>query len=159
MSSIIFVHGLQGHPRKTWACEETQGLGKVAGRRPRGLKKLFSTIRGTVPEDLHTLEPLSVFWPLDLLPMDCGNSRILTWGYDSKVSNFFGGAASQSNIRAHAQNLLHALKIQRLDCVSSSTGEVYSHLLNSIRSKEDKLFLLHIHLVVSLYITRKTYCN
>jgi hypothetical protein len=155
VSSIIFVHGLQGHPRKTWACDGTQGLGEATGRSQRGLKKLFSMKRRTGPEDPHKLEPDNVFWPLDLLPKDCGNSRVLTWGYDSKVSNFFGGAASQSNIRAHAQNLLHALKIQRLDCVSSSTNEVYGYLLSSIHSNEDKLLLLHIPLVVSSFVTHK----
>jgi len=63
-----------------------------------------------------------VFWPLDLLPEDCKNSRILTWGYDSMVSHFFNGPANQSNISAHAKNLLQALKIRRLDCVSFSTS-------------------------------------
>lgn len=66
----------------------------------------------------HNIEANEVFWPLDLLPDDCGNARILTWGYDSKVSHFFGGATNQSNITAHARNLLHALKIRRLKCVS-----------------------------------------
>jgi hypothetical protein len=27
-----------------------------------------------------------VFWPKDLLPCDCPNARIITWGYDSHVS-------------------------------------------------------------------------
>jgi len=70
----------------------------------------------------HKLGADEVFWPLDLLPEDCKNSRILTWGYDSMVSHFFSGPANQSNISAHAKNLLQALKIRRLNCVSFSTS-------------------------------------
>ena len=70
----------------------------------------------------HKLGADEVFWPLDLLPEDCKNSRILTWGYDSMVSHFFSGPANQSNISAHAKNLLQALKIRRVNCVSFSTS-------------------------------------
>ena len=66
-----------------------------------------------------------IFWPLDLLAEDCVNSRILTWGYDSKVSHFFGGATNQSSIAEHAQNLLSA--IRRLDPVSRQVGSTAFH--------------------------------
>jgi hypothetical protein len=32
-----------------------------------------------------------VFWPLDLLPEDCADTRVLTWRYDSNVSHYFNG--------------------------------------------------------------------
>jgi ankyrin repeat domain-containing protein 50 len=120
--SIVFVHGLQGHPRRTWTCERPTQLGpQVLGgatRHSHRLKKLFSRKQRTGSEDAHKVQERTVYWPLDFLADDCANSRILTWGYDSKVSNFFGGAASQSNIRAHAQNLLRALMVERLNSVS-----------------------------------------
>lgn len=34
------------------------------------------------------------------------------------VTQFFRGATNQSNVTAHVRNLLHALKVERLDCVS-----------------------------------------
>jgi hypothetical protein len=41
----------------------------------------------------------------------------MTWGYDSLVSRFFGGAANQSNIFTHAKDLLCALNRERISCV------------------------------------------
>lgn len=86
----------------------------------RGIKKLFSRIQKTGSREVNKLQDGDIFWPLDLLPQDCANARILTWGYDSKVSHFFGGAVNQSNITAHARNLLHGLKRSRVNCVRES---------------------------------------
>lgn len=107
--SIVFVHGLQGHPRNTWTCERHL-------EQPRGFKELLARVRKSGRKNAST--PKEVFWPLHFLPEDCANTRILTWGYDSKVSQFFSGAANHSNITAYARNLLAALKIIRLSCVS-----------------------------------------
>ena len=87
--------------------------------------KLFPWKRRTGSEDVPNSESDEIFWPLDLLPEDCANSRILTWGYDSKVSHFFGGAANQSSIAQHAQNLLYA--IRRLGPVSRPTRSKAFH--------------------------------
>lgn len=139
MYSVVFVHGLQGHPRDTWAWDRPAQL---APRVPGGtaghshlLKKIFSRRQRTGLEGTHKPEVDGVYWPLDFLAKDCVNSRILTWGYESKVSNFFGGAANQSNIRAHAQNLLRALMVERLNSVSSRFT-VHIRLLNSPTARE-----------------------
>lgn len=55
----------------------------------------------------------SCFWPEDLLAKDFANTRIATYGYDSKVSNFFGGAADQTTIVGHGRSLLHATEALR----------------------------------------------
>ncbi|KAL9626840.1 MAG: hypothetical protein Q9204_007002, partial [Flavoplaca sp. TL-2023a] len=104
-ADIVFVHGLQGHPRKTWTCERHL-------EQPRRFKELLARVRKSGRKD--ATKPKEVFWPLHFLPEDCADTRILTWGFDSKVSHFFSGAANQSNITAHARNLLAALKIIRL---------------------------------------------
>lgn len=67
-----------------------------------------------------------VFWPGDLLPKDCPTARILTFGYESQVASFFGGAVSQNSVSASARNLLFALTRYRRNCVSVI---VYSILL------------------------------
>ncbi len=123
--SIIFVHGLQGHPQKTWSCEkdfqtDSEGSREGVGSPQRSIKNLFWRAHRNGHKGPHRLGVDEVFWPLDLLPEDCVNSRILTWGYDSMISHFFRGPANQSNISAHAKNLLQALKIRRLNCVSCS---------------------------------------
>ncbi|KAH6887430.1 hypothetical protein B0T10DRAFT_538906 [Thelonectria olida] len=64
---------------------------------------------------LVALVPMDAFWPRDLLPDDSPEARILTYGYDSRVSNFFRGPASQNNIGAHGRALLHALEARRRD--------------------------------------------
>ncbi|MCJ1403576.1 hypothetical protein MMC11_006799, partial [Xylographa trunciseda] len=90
-----------------WRPQESR---ETTGGSQRGFKKLFSWKHGAGSKDAYKSEPDEVFWPLDLLPEDCANSRILTWGYDSEVSHFFGGATNQSNISAHARNLLYGIR-------------------------------------------------
>ncbi|KAJ4863623.1 NACHT domain-containing protein [Trichoderma breve] len=70
---IVFVHGLQGHPSKTW----------------------------TYQNDSHH-KP--VFWPADLLPNECPSSRILTFGYDSKVTNLGGIVVKEMLVRSSSSS-------------------------------------------------------
>ncbi|KAF7883631.1 uncharacterized protein EAF02_005551 [Botrytis sinoallii] len=58
-----------------------------------------------------------VYWPLDLLPNNCNNTRIFTWGYDSVVAKFFRGPTNKNNMFAYAKDLLYLLSNKRLDCV------------------------------------------
>jgi hypothetical protein len=50
---------------------------------------------------------------VDLLSTDFQNARILTYGYDSRVSHFFSGPTNQNNISAHGRSLLNALELYR----------------------------------------------
>ncbi|OAF56656.2 hypothetical protein VC83_07280 [Pseudogymnoascus destructans] len=139
IADIIFVHGLQGHPRKTWTCNSTapnlENSNKTTRISPWGIRKLLSFKHKIGSEDGHEHRTHEVFWPLDLLPGDCSNARILTWGYDSKVSHYFSGPASQSNITAHAKNLLAALRICRLGSQQRSLIFV-AHSLGGIIVKD-----------------------
>lgn len=51
----------------------------------------------------------TTFWPQDLLPKDCPNARIMTWGYDTVVTKGYA-PANQNDIFSHAKNLLCVLK-------------------------------------------------
>ena len=62
----------------------------------------------------------SVFWPRDLLPRDCPECRVMTWGYNSHVSRFFGGPANQNSFLDHAKDLLYAIDRDRINSVSPS---------------------------------------
>lgn len=65
------------------------------------------------------IEPTAtVFWPADFLPGDIPNSRIVTYGYDSIISNFFEGAASKNTIYQHAKDMLFKFPELREGCVS-----------------------------------------
>jgi hypothetical protein len=63
-------------------------------------------------------EKVSVNWPVELLPLDFGDVRILTYGYDSRVTKLFGGSANQSNIDNLGRDFLTALEGIRRFCVS-----------------------------------------
>ena len=73
-----------------------------------------------------------VYWPFHFLHKDCPHSRILTWGYESAVSNFFQGSANKNNVFAHSRDLLADLKGKRITCVS--TGETWAQCLVLYRS-------------------------
>ncbi|RFU29824.1 hypothetical protein B7463_g6499, partial [Scytalidium lignicola] len=136
---IILVHGLQGHPRRTWTCEkasnELQDSTESSVGHRKGLRKFLLSRHRPRQKDISNNFSKEVFWPLDLLPEDCPNSRILTWGYDSKVSNFFAGAANKSNVTAHARNLLQALKNRRRNCLGRSIIFI-AHSLGGIIVKD-----------------------
>lgn len=87
----------------------------------RGFRALLSHRGSSAKNDNHQAVS-EVFWPLDLLPEDCADARILTWGYESNISRFFAGPANQNTIFAHARDLLYALESIRRDCISHELG-------------------------------------
>ena len=56
------------------------------------------------------------FWP-QTLPEACARARVMTFGYDSDVSKFFGGAANKNTFYDHAGDLLGALVRKRTHAV------------------------------------------
>ncbi|KAB8067067.1 hypothetical protein BDV29DRAFT_163796 [Aspergillus leporis] len=54
----------------------------------------------------------STLWPRDVLPKDINHARILTWGYDANIVDFFK-PAGQTSIFGHALQLLSDLANQR----------------------------------------------
>lgn len=121
-SSIVFVHGLQGHPRNTWTWEaevsQPRNLVTIESPPKKNVFKLWTRKGKSSVVSSDKAEPLSaVFWPYHLLPKDCPNSRVFTWGYDSTVSNFFNGSASKKNVLSHARDLLGDLSGERVEFV------------------------------------------
>ena len=96
VADIVFVHGLEGHPCKSWRYKE-----------PKASK--LPSFRRKAPQK-------SVFWPRDLLADDVSNVRIFTYGYDSKISHYGSGPVNQSNISQHGLSLLHDVSAQRHGC-------------------------------------------
>ena len=81
IADVCFVHGLGGHPRKTWQ----HGSGKP--EKKKLLSRLTSRNNGPRAGDTSG----SCYWPFDLLPRDFDNIRILTYGYDSSPSHWYKG--------------------------------------------------------------------
>ncbi|KAK4214328.1 hypothetical protein QBC37DRAFT_461944 [Rhypophila decipiens] len=57
--------------------------------------------------------PPCAFWPRDMLPHDCPQSRILVYGYDSKVTKYMKAATNKNSLLSHAKDLLFALSRTR----------------------------------------------
>jgi hypothetical protein len=69
-------------------------------------------VHGLNGHPLDTWKKAEVVWPRDLLPVDAPHARIMSFGYDANVVNFFS-VASHSSIFQHAQNLLQDLQRER----------------------------------------------
>ncbi|KAK5025638.1 hypothetical protein LTS07_007842 [Exophiala sideris] len=134
---IVFIHGIQGHPLRTWTHDLTQ-TDAPKSRRFLGLGKSRS---GTLSrdrsrsgqgrhQDFH-----AGFWPAHLLKKDFPNARILTYGYDSKVSNFFGGGANQNDIVTIANGFLNDLAAQRVGGRGRDMM-IVSHSMGGLITKE-----------------------
>lgn len=116
VADVVFIHGLQGHPEKTWT---------YAGGVSNGESVPESNQVHTSCCTFKKKPPMkggkrqingSVFWPRDLLPKDRNDVRLMTYGYDSDVTKFFNGAANQTNISEHGRSLLNSLSSQRFSC-------------------------------------------
>ena len=119
---IVFVHGLQGHPAKTWTFGKFEGpSGEVdeisdppaASKDSRRLRDLFS--RKRKPSTTRGKARPGVFWPESLLKKheDCQTARIMTYGYDSDVIRFVGGPANLNTISDNGETLLVGLARER----------------------------------------------
>ncbi|CAI6090823.1 unnamed protein product [Clonostachys chloroleuca] len=134
--SIVIVHGLHGHPYKTWVYKrETHDQQDVLEededkRRKkqkishrviplfRGSRSDNTDIEHQSPETLVNAqgsqdEGSCVFWPRDLLPSGCPKARVLVFGYDSKVTKYTSGATNQNSVHSHSKDLLFALMRER----------------------------------------------
>ena len=193
-SSIVFVHGLGGHPRETWtyrgpnrdpvslvsqgevrpsstnegqsenvidtadidttttteAAEQSDTQSAQEGHadpvepakrkhpkhRRRDLLSYFSgskgkadeqtkkNISGGVPATQPAVNKNVFFWP-QKLPEVCTCARVMTFGYDSDVSKFFGGSANKNDFYDHAGDLLGALVRKRTNAVWIMTPQCY----------------------------------
>lgn len=110
MADLVFVHGLQGHPYRTWAC-------------PRGKKNKakasvsLSSLINSRHEQIEVSENPTAYWPGDFITRDFPELRVLTYGYDSRASNFFKGSANQNTVLEHGNDLLHHLSGNRRRCL------------------------------------------
>ncbi|EMT73423.1 Protein SERAC1 [Fusarium odoratissimum] len=134
---IIMVHGLKGHPYKTWRCKQTQENADKPSAHPekegpqpsipkrlelrQSLKAFLkgsssnsrqdSSLTESTSNTVTALETgdLSVFWPADLLPQTCKKARILTFGYDTKITKFASGPTNTNSIFSHGKDFLFSL--------------------------------------------------
>ena len=102
IADLVFVHGLQGHPQRTWQSSVTSQQHTAGGNS-------FKRWR----DHLRDKEGAGVFWPADLIPQDFPELRVLTYGYDSKVTGYYASSKSKNGIFDHGNSLLNALNRKR----------------------------------------------
>ncbi|KAF2813937.1 uncharacterized protein BDZ99DRAFT_567647 [Mytilinidion resinicola] len=155
---IIFVHGLQGHPQDTWTykskpAQSPQSRGLSPSKAAKSTKLRTFSIFSKFPKRKN-LEPgtlgvgvdqendardrggqgIDVFWPRDLLKDDVPKARIMTFGYNTKITQGYQ-AAHQGNIFSHARNLLYELEEKRRK-VADRELVFMAHSLGGILVKE-----------------------
>jgi hypothetical protein len=124
VSSIVFVHGLQGHPKNTWTAKSVANEGanssKIEHKKKSNRIKFWAkkeSSSASTPKPTSDLDERLTFWPYHLLPDDFKNIRILTWGYNSNVSEFFSGSANKGNVLSYSRDMLGDLTRERRSCV------------------------------------------
>jgi hypothetical protein len=142
LSSIVFVHGIQGHPRKTWAYGPDPG--KPKGKISKIIRSRKKSSEGSGLDSHQGF----LYWPEDLLSKDFEDVRIMTYGYDSHVSHFFKGPANQNNIHAHGRSLLNALELYRRQDPKRRLIFIV-HSLGGLILKEVRIFQVRISYILS----------
>jgi hypothetical protein len=112
--SIVFVHGLQGYLEKTFTAVFSIPRPASGTSGAKKFKNPFNRFREPSGLDQRSGSGSSLsttFWPFDLLAAepDFAHARLLTWGYNSQVTEMFN-AISHENISQRGHNFMVALR-------------------------------------------------
>ena len=117
--SVVFVHGLKGHPRHTWEYYDEHRASSPQSKSGSTKRNRFwsfkpkSTI-GAAPANggLHgSSDSRGVFWPSVKLPLDVPNATVWTYGYDADVISGLFEPSNMNSILQHGDDLM--AKIER----------------------------------------------
>lgn len=114
----MFVHGLRGHPRKTWksAPAATERSSDPAKKR-KGFKSLFKR-KSTDPSatedqaEASASQAPNVFWPEEFLASDIPQAQVWTYGYNADVIGDFFQANNKNSISQHGRDL--SVRLERV---------------------------------------------
>ncbi|KAK5631728.1 hypothetical protein RRF57_007442 [Xylaria bambusicola] len=115
---IVFIHGLNGKPDKSWTYSAASSEKKSERSIRHQASKLFRKEKIDIQVSVSDIkENQDVFWPRDLLSQEdcCKTARIMTYGYDSDVLKLVENA-NFSTITTNGESLLNGLARIREDC-------------------------------------------
>lgn len=120
VADLIFVHGLQGHPRNTWVQKKEPQVSMGNQKEPETklwsklhrLRKAKPGLKSNSQEDPHFRR--ACYWPFDLIRKDFENIRVLTFGYDSHPSHFYKSQTNRMTISQHGRDLLNKVSSCRM---------------------------------------------
>ncbi|KAI0102848.1 quinon protein alcohol dehydrogenase-like superfamily [Nemania sp. FL0031] len=132
---IILIHGLQGHPKNTWLYSPPKEKPSFFSSKPKKPQSQATRLQET-------------FWPLDILSRDFEGARIMTYGYDSRVTRWFHGPAMKLDIDQYGESLLNATEASRrgnphrplIFIVHSLGGLILKDALRRARSSREERF-------------------
>ncbi|KAI8651259.1 NB-ARC domain-containing protein [Fusarium keratoplasticum] len=111
--NVIFVHGLRGHPKRTWGrgSDETSQTptATASGSRDRSFKSLFRRSRPS-PDTTPDIELQRPFWPDEFLAQDLREARVWTYGYNANVIEGLFQASNQNSVSQHGRDLAARLE-------------------------------------------------
>ncbi|KIW94840.1 uncharacterized protein Z519_04818 [Cladophialophora bantiana CBS 173.52] len=130
---IVFIHGFNGHPERTWRHKGDAGnprdLGEDRGdERPRKFQKILDSTK--ISRDRK-----SVYWPKDLLPHTAPHARILAYGYDTRFGHRVSPPRSQKSVYDFAKDFLMELEAVRR-CQPTRPLLFIAHSLGGVVVKE-----------------------
>jgi hypothetical protein len=142
LHSVVFVHGLGGHRRKTWTRKKVPDpsntpslLGRLLPSRKRKAIALDDE-SNIQTSDQAERGGVDVFWPKDLLPKDLPNCRICTWGYNVDL-NLVRRDTSTATVFQHAKNLLSDVADARMSNAEKTRPLIFvAHSLGGIVVKD-----------------------
>lgn len=116
--SIIFVHGLRGHPRRTWTGTRAREGNKQhdASVRQRKELKSFWGLRKAKRKPTESSESTSfttgeVFWPDEYLVPEIPEARIWSYGYNADFMGGFFQVKNKNSVSQHGRDL--AVRLER----------------------------------------------
>ncbi|KAL9102394.1 MAG: hypothetical protein Q9163_002460 [Psora crenata] len=115
--SIILIHGLRGHPVKTWASSEPAENNRVVGSSSRRehvtsfFKSQISTSRTKNKQTYTSSQQQQTFWPQDYLSKDVSQARVWTYGYNADVIGGLFKANNKTSVSGHGRDL--AVRLER----------------------------------------------
>ena len=101
------MHGLRGHPRRTWGDDVNDGRASTSSHKSF-FRLSFRSKRKETDDDQPRNHP---YWPLDLLPTDVPDAKIWTYGYDADVIEGMFRANNQNSVSQHGRDLM--VKLER----------------------------------------------
>jgi hypothetical protein len=122
ISSIIFVHGLRGHPQHTWEDSRDRGsvdrgnkdTGTTTPRKRDILTALFkskpsslastSTITSIADNVTSERRPNKLFWPGEYLTQDIPEARVWTYGYNADAIGGLFKANNKNSVSEHGRD-------------------------------------------------------
>jgi pimeloyl-ACP methyl ester carboxylesterase len=98
-----------GRNLRTIFGHDTRGLRIVYDPRSRGLEPVVDIvlIHGLGGDSYRTWRHKpDIFWPIDFLPQDLPEARVMTFGYDADAFKFFDDPVSQGSVHDHALSFI-----------------------------------------------------